>query len=143
MKLAPILDPAARRPSPKPARVDLRKIFLAGEAIWLVMLILALVLRLSSQTRLNTLTLFTCAFGLVLGPFMLLWEKRTRSHYMKLAEDDVIVEEDDAEGNSEDDGRKDSSEEESGRTSQEHAEITTAEKSTDEKNSVEAESARA
>lgn len=142
MKLAPILDPAARRPSPKPARVDLRKIFLAGEAIWFVMLILALILRLSSQTRLNTLTLFTCAFGLVLGPFMLLWEKRTRSHYMKLAEDDVIVEED-AEGSSEDDGRKDSSEEESGRTSEEHAEITTAEKSTDEKNSVKAESARA
>ena len=44
MKIAPIIDPSARKPSPKPVRVDLRKVFTFGTALWAIALIVCIVL---------------------------------------------------------------------------------------------------
>lgn len=44
MKIAPIIDPSVRKPSPKPVRVDLRKVFTFGTALWAIALIVCIVL---------------------------------------------------------------------------------------------------
>ena len=36
MKFAPLIDPAVRKPAPKPVRVDLRKVFAIGTGLWIV-----------------------------------------------------------------------------------------------------------
>ena len=44
MKLAPIIDPSVRKPSPKPVRVDLRKVFMVGTSLWAVGLVICMIL---------------------------------------------------------------------------------------------------
>ena len=44
MKFAPIIDPSVRKPSPKPVRVDLRKVFTFGTALWAIALVICMVL---------------------------------------------------------------------------------------------------
>ena len=44
MKFAPLIDPAVRKPAPKPVRVDLRKVFAIGTGLWIVALIVVLIL---------------------------------------------------------------------------------------------------
>ena len=44
MKFAPIIDPNARKPSPKPVRVDLRKVFLFGTIVWAIALAVCMIL---------------------------------------------------------------------------------------------------
>jgi hypothetical protein len=44
MKIAPIIDPSVRKPSPKPVRVDLRKVFMFGTALWAIALVVCIVL---------------------------------------------------------------------------------------------------
>ena len=42
MKFAPIIDPSVRKPSPKPVRVDLRKVFTFGTALWAIALVICI-----------------------------------------------------------------------------------------------------
>ncbi len=44
MKFAPIIDPSVRKPSPKPVRVDLRKVFTFGTALWAIALVICMIL---------------------------------------------------------------------------------------------------
>ena len=44
MKFAPLIDPAVRKPAPKPVRVDLRKVFAIGTGLWIVALVVVLIL---------------------------------------------------------------------------------------------------
>ena len=46
MKFAPIIDPSVRKPSPKPVRVDLRKVFTFGTALWAIALVICMMLML-------------------------------------------------------------------------------------------------
>lgn len=88
MKIAPLFDPKKRRPAPKPARVDLQKVFIGGLIIWLVALIVVIIMRVMYHTQLGTVTLYTCGFGIVIGIGLLLWERWYRPVYTKLANDD-------------------------------------------------------
>ena len=42
MKIAPIVDPHVRRPSPKPMQVDLRKAFILGTVLWTIALVVCI-----------------------------------------------------------------------------------------------------
>lgn len=88
MKIAPLYDPKKRRPGPKPARVNLQKVFLGGLLIWLVALIVVIVTRGIYHTQFGTVSLYTCGFGIVISIGLLLWEKWYRPVYTKLANDD-------------------------------------------------------
>ena len=50
MKIAPIIDPSARKPSPKPVRVDLRKVFTFGTTLWAIAL-MSLLLIMATRPR--------------------------------------------------------------------------------------------
>ena len=71
MKFAPIIDPSVRRPSPKPVRVDLRKVFTFGTALWAIALVICMILLAFgiNVERLQTM----CAAGTVIGVLMLVW----------------------------------------------------------------------
>ena len=71
MKFAPIIDPSVRKPSPKPVRVDLRKVFTFGTALFGI-----------NVERLQTM----CAAGTVIGVLMLVWEHFDRWDYRRLGE---------------------------------------------------------
>ena len=43
-EFAPLIDPAVRKPAPKPVRVDLRKVSAIGTGLWIVALIVVLIL---------------------------------------------------------------------------------------------------
>ena len=75
MKIAPIVDPHARRPSPKPMQVDLRKAFILGTVLWTIALIVCICFRTSTVI---------CAFGVVIGLLLLVWEFFDRSDYRRL-----------------------------------------------------------
>ena len=82
MKLAPIINPDARRPMPKPVRVNLRRVFLAGMALWLIALVVCVALM---TLRIPTGdALWVIISGLGVGIALLIWEKIDRDHYTQL-----------------------------------------------------------
>ena len=68
MKFAPIIDPAVRKPAPKPVRVDLRKAFGMGTGLWAVALVIM------------------CAAGVIIGVLLLIWEHFDRWDYRRLGQ---------------------------------------------------------
>lgn len=84
MKIAPIINPDACRPCPKPVRVDLRKVFLFGTALWAVALVVCAVLLFLELDVLRAL--IVCAAGTVIGVMMLIWEHFDRWDYRRLGE---------------------------------------------------------
>ena len=84
MKFAPIIDPSVRKPSPKPVRVDLRKVFTFGTALWAIALVICMILLAFgiNVERLQTM----CAAGTVIGVLMLVWEHFDRWAYRRLGE---------------------------------------------------------
>ena len=80
MKIAPIIDPSVRKPSPKPVRVDLRKVFMFGTALWAIALVL-IAFGIDAE-RAQTV----CEAGTVIGVLMLVWEHFDRWDYRRLGE---------------------------------------------------------
>ncbi|EPI51498.1 hypothetical protein [Gardnerella pickettii] len=82
MKLAPIINPDARKEAPKPLRVDLCKAFMAGTIIWLIASLITVVLAI-----LHFLLWFfavICLSGFVIGILLLIWEHFDRWDYRRL-----------------------------------------------------------
>ena len=73
MKIAPIIDPSVRKPSPKPVRVDLRKVFMFGTVL--------IAFGIDAE-RAQTV----CEAGTVIGVLMLVWEHFDRWDYRRLGE---------------------------------------------------------
>ncbi|OZG61385.1 MULTISPECIES: DUF2530 domain-containing protein [Bifidobacterium] len=84
MKFAPIIDPAVRKPAPKPVRVDLRKVFGIGTGLWTVALIVSLVLLVLHYDTVSFVIL--CAAGVIIGVLMLIWEYFDRWDYRRLGQ---------------------------------------------------------
>lgn len=84
MKFAPIIDPAVRKPAPKPVRVDLRVVFGAGTALWAVALVVCLVLWLCGFPTM--VGVVVSVFGVVIGVLMLIWEYFDRWDYRRLGQ---------------------------------------------------------
>ena len=84
LKLAPILDPSVRRPSPKPVRVDLRKVFTFGTALWAIALVACMILLAIGINVERAQTM--CAAGTVVGVLMLVWEHFARGGSRQLGE---------------------------------------------------------
>lgn len=84
MKLAPIVDPDARRPSPKPMQVDLRRIFIFGTLIWVLVLAAMIVLKLIGFE--TTKPLIVCLSGVGVGILLIIWEHFNRWDYRRLAQ---------------------------------------------------------
>ncbi len=84
MKFAPIIDPNARKASPKPVRVDLRKVFLFGTVVWAIALMACMVLTACGIQAERAQTI--CTAGTVIGVFMLIWEHFDRWNYRRLGE---------------------------------------------------------
>ncbi|KAB8294549.1 DUF2530 domain-containing protein [Bifidobacterium avesanii] len=82
MKLAPIFDPAVRKPAPKPIQVDLQKAFLAVTAVWVVALVVATILL--AMEVIGMQPLIVCVAGTVIGILMLIWEHFHRWDYRRL-----------------------------------------------------------
>lgn len=82
MKLAPIFDPAVRKPAPKPIQVDLQKAFLAVTTLWVVALVVTTILLAMDLTGLQPL--IVCVAGTVIGILMLIWEHFHRWDYRRL-----------------------------------------------------------
>jgi hypothetical protein len=84
MKLAPIVNPDVRKPSPQPVRVDLRKVFLIGTALWLIATLVCCVLMVLGISAARVLVI--CVAGDVVGVLLLLWERFDRWDYRRLGE---------------------------------------------------------
>ena len=80
MKIAPIIDPSVRKPSPKPVRVDLRKVFMFGTALWAIALVVCIVLIAFG------IDAERAQAGTVIGVLMLVWEHFDRWDYRRLGE---------------------------------------------------------
>ena len=88
MKIAPIIDPSVRKPSPKPVRVDLRKVFMFGTALWAIALVVCIVLIAFGINAERAQTV--CEAGTVIGVLMLVWEHFDRWDYRRLGEYSAI-----------------------------------------------------
>ena len=86
MKFAPIIDPHARRPMPKPVQVDLRKAFILGTALWAVALVICGCCWFFAHIAWFKLATFICACGVAIGFAMLIWEHFDRSDYRRLGQ---------------------------------------------------------
>ena len=84
MKIAPIIDPSVRKPSPKPVRVDLRKVFMFGTALWAIALVVCIVLIAFGINAERAQTV--CEACTVIGVLMLVWEHFDRWDYRRLGE---------------------------------------------------------
>ena len=84
MKFAPIIDPAVRKPAPKPVRVDLRKAFGIGTGLWAVALVIALILLAFNHSTLPLVIM--CAAGVIIGVLLLIWEHFDRLDYRRLGQ---------------------------------------------------------
>lgn len=82
MKFAPIIDPAVRKPTPKPVRVDLRKVFGIGTGLWAVALVVALILT-TLDHDFEPLVIM-CSSGVIIGLLLLIWEFFDRWDYRRL-----------------------------------------------------------
>ncbi|ATU20340.1 hypothetical protein [Bifidobacterium choerinum] len=86
MKFAPIIDPHARRPMPKPVQVDLRKAFIFGTILWTVALVVCGCCWYFGHIRWFQMATFICAFGMLIGFALLIWEHFDRSDYRRLGQ---------------------------------------------------------
>ena len=77
-------DPSVRKPSPKPVRVDLRKVFMFGTALWAIALVVCIVLIAFGIDAERAQTV--CEAGTVIGVLMLVWEHFDRWDYRRLGE---------------------------------------------------------
>lgn len=84
MKFAPIINPSARRETPKPVRVDLRKVFTIVTALWALALVACLILEVAGIGVDNARTI--CAAGTVIGVALLVWEHFDRWDYRRLGQ---------------------------------------------------------
>ena len=84
MKLAPIFNPKARKPSPKPVKVDLRKVFLVGTCLWILALIVCILL--SSANIISDRSVLVSASGVLIGIALLIWEHFDRWNYRRLGD---------------------------------------------------------
>lgn len=84
MRFAPIFKPEARRPSPKPTQVDLRKVFVAGTSLWILALFVFVCLWLADLQPLGPA--LVCVAGVVIGVLLLIWEHIKRQEYRQLGE---------------------------------------------------------
>lgn len=84
LRFAPIIDPSVRKPAPKPVRVDLRKVFAAGTALWAVALVVCLALQLFGFDTSSPLVISAC--GVIIGLLLLIWEHFDRWDYRRLGE---------------------------------------------------------
>ncbi len=84
MKIAPIIDPSARKPSPKPVRVDLRKVFTFGTTLWAIALIVCIVLLAFGINAERAQPV--CEAGTVIGVLMLVCEHFDRWDYRRIGE---------------------------------------------------------
>lgn len=82
MKIAPIIDPNARKPAPKPVRVDLRKAFTIGTILWILACMVCIVLQALGIVPLEATVV--CVIGVVIGIMMLVWEHFDRWDYRRL-----------------------------------------------------------
>ncbi|MBT1175627.1 DUF2530 domain-containing protein [Bifidobacterium sp. LC6] len=82
MKFAPIIDPAVRKPAPKPVRVDLRKVFGIGTGLWAAALVIVLIL--VSLGHATESLIVVCASGVIIGLLLLIWEFFDRWDYRRL-----------------------------------------------------------
>lgn len=87
MRLAPIWDPSARKPGPRPVHVDLFPPFCGGTIVWLVATIVTSVLYANGAVGMDTPVI--CGFGVLVGLGLLIWEHRERNIYMLLGEDET------------------------------------------------------
>ena len=83
MKLAPIFTPSARKPTPEPAKVDLRRVFLAGTCLWALAFVVSAVLVLWLRV-LDQRVMVVCIFGVVVGVALLIWEHFHRRNEHRL-----------------------------------------------------------
>ena len=82
LKLAPIIDPALRKPAPKPVRVDLRIVFAGGTGLWAIALVVCIALQFLGFATGAGVTM--CACGVIIGILMLIWEHFDRWDYRRL-----------------------------------------------------------
>ncbi len=82
MKFAPIVNPDARKPAPKPLRVDLRKVFAIGTVAWLVATLITIVIAFLHLT--TWFPALICASGATIGVLLLIWEHFDRWDYRRL-----------------------------------------------------------
>ena len=73
MKFAPIIDPAQRKPAPKPVRVDLRIVFSLGTGLWAIAFAM-------------TQACIVCISGVIIGLLLLVWEHFDRWDYRRLGQ---------------------------------------------------------
>lgn len=83
MRLAPILDPSKRKPGPKPAQVDLHRVFFIGTFIWCIAALACLILLFVSGEAWAA-PLIICTAGMIIGVLMLIWEHFNRWYYRRL-----------------------------------------------------------
>lgn len=83
MKLAPIFNPDARRPSPKPVQVDLRKVFVTGTVLWVLALVVFGLLKYLGCCTIKPV--IVSISGVCIGFILLLWEYFNRWDYRRLA----------------------------------------------------------
>ncbi len=90
MKFAPIIDPNARKTSPKPVRVDLRKVFLFGTITWAIALVACMILVACGVQTVCGIQAeraqIVCTAGTIIGVLMLIWEHFDRWDYRRLGE---------------------------------------------------------
>lgn len=84
MKLAPIVNPDARKPAPKPLRVDLRKVFAIGTLAWFIATVIAIIIAFLHFT--TWFPVLVCASGTIIGMLLLIWEHFDRWDYRRLGE---------------------------------------------------------
>ncbi len=84
MKFAPIIDPAQRKPAPKPVRVDLRIVFSLGTGLWAIALIVSIVLNMMGFKM--TEICIVCICGVATGLILLVWEHFDRWDYRRLGQ---------------------------------------------------------
>ena len=82
--MAPIFEPKARRPAPKPVRVDLGKIFLVGTCLWILAVIVCI--GLYSANIVSQRAVLVSAAGVLIGFLMLIWEHFDRWNYRRLGQ---------------------------------------------------------
>lgn len=83
MKLAPIIDPNARKPGPKPAQVDLHRVFFIGTLLWLIATVISLVAIMTGDNDMVNGLVISVA-GMIIGVLMLIWEHFYRWYYRRL-----------------------------------------------------------
>ncbi|EIK82399.1 DUF2530 domain-containing protein [Gardnerella sp. KA00603] len=82
MKLAPIVNPDARKSTPKPLRVDLRKVFSIGTIAWLIATVVTVIIAFLHIT--TWFPALVCASGMIIGVLLLIWEHFDRWDYRRL-----------------------------------------------------------